>query len=226
MHLAGVQQSFPPGTQQSRIMFFSFDGIDGVGKSTQLDLFQGWLIDEGHQVVTCRDPGSTPLGERLREIVLHSDQNTSIAALSEMLLYMAARAQLVEEVIRPASEAGKVVISDRYLLANIVYQGYAGGVDVEAVRQVGRIATAGLMPDCVFLLDMPPQQARERLGKNLDRVEQRGDSYRNRLREGFLAEARLIGDSVHVIDAARSIDAIQEEIRRIAAAALPGESKS
>lgn len=206
-------------------MFFSFDGIDGVGKSTQIDLFQRWLIDEGHPVVTCRDPGSTPLGERLREIVLHSDQNTSIAAVSEMLLYMAARAQLVEEVIRPAAETGKVVISDRYLLANIVYQGYAGGVDVEAVRQVGRIATAGFMPDSVFLLDMSPQQARERLGKNLDRVEQRGDSYRNRLREGFLAEARLIGDSVHVIDAARSIDAIQEEIRSIAMAALPGESE-
>ena len=122
-------------------MFFSFDGIDGVGKTTQMELFCQWLADEwpggGREVVTCRDPGSTPLGERVREILLNSDHRTPITARSEMLLYMAARAQLVEQVICPALDAGRVVVSDRYLLANIVYQGYAGGLDVVESRREG-----------------------------------------------------------------------------------------
>ena len=197
-------------------MFFSFDGIDGVGKSTQLRLFCEWLGERGCDLVTCRDPGSTPLGERVREILLASGADTPIAQRSEMLLYMAARAQLVEEVIRPALEAGKVVVSDRYLLANIVYQGYAGGVEVDAVRQVGQIATGGIMPECVFLLDMDPAQARRRMGDELDRVEQRGEAYRKRLREGFLAEAQAWGDRVRVVDADRPVETVQGEIRGIA----------
>jgi dTMP kinase len=108
-------------------MFFSFDGIDGVGKSTQLRLFCEWLADQGLAPVVCRDPGSTPLGEQIRRVLLESKESTPIGPRSEMLLYMAARAQLVDEVIRPALEAGRTVVSDRFLLANIVYQGYAGG---------------------------------------------------------------------------------------------------
>jgi dTMP kinase len=197
-------------------MFFSFDGVDGVGKTTQMRLFCEWLAAEGRDVVTCRDPGSTALGERVREILLNSDHTTPIAQRSEMLLYMAARAQLVEEVIRPALEAGKDVVSDRFLLANIVYQGYAGGIDVADIRTVGRIATAGVMPDCVFLLDMAPEQARLRMGSNLDRIEQRGDQYREKLRQGFLAEAAATGGSVHIVDADRPIESIQRELREIA----------
>jgi dTMP kinase len=197
-------------------MFFSFDGIDGVGKTTQMHLFCQWLTSRQVEVVTCRDPGSTPLGERVREILLTSDEQTSIAARSEMLLYMAARAQLVDEVIRPALAAGKTVVSDRFLLANVVYQGYAGGLDVAAVRDVGRIATDGVMPDCIFLLDMSPQAALGRMGDQLDRVENRGQEYRERLRDGFLEEAGQWGDAIHVIDADRPVEAIQTEIRTIA----------
>ena len=206
----------PLQSVKNRAMFFSFDGIDGVGKTTQMRLFHEWLAAEGHEVVTCRDPGSTPLGERLREIVLHSDETLPISPRSEMLLYMASRAQLVEEVIRPATDAGKIVISDRFLLANIVYQGYAGGVDIAEIRTVGRVATGGILPDCVFLLDMPPGKARDRMGNELDRIEQRGDDYRERLRQGFLAEARVMGNSVHIVDADRAIDVIQSELRKIA----------
>lgn len=201
-------------------MFFSFDGIDGVGKTTQMQLFCEWLTAEwqggGQEVVTCRDPGSTPLGERVREILLTSGEETPIAARSEMLLYMAARAQLVDEVIRPALAAGKIVVSDRYLLANVVYQGYAGGLDVAAVRDVGRVATEGLMPDCTFLLDMSPTAARDRMGDELDRVESRGDAYREQLRQGFLQEAALLGDKFYVVAADRPIDEIQAELRDIA----------
>ncbi|MBN1851348.1 MAG: dTMP kinase [Pirellulales bacterium] len=197
-------------------MFFSFDGIDGTGKSTQMDLFCGWLRSRGLDVIPCRDPGSTRLGERIREIVLHSDPAISIGSRAEMLLYMAARAELVDEVIRPALAAGRTVVADRYLLANIVYQGYAGGLDVEAVRHVGNVATDGLLPDSVFLLDMPPDAARLRLGGDLDRMECRDIHFQERLREGFLKEAARSMGRIAVIDASRSIQAIQAEIRQVA----------
>jgi dTMP kinase len=197
-------------------MFFSFDGIDGTGKSTQLNMFCDWLRAEGREVVACRDPGCTPLGERIREIVLHSDAQTPIGRRSEMLLYMAARAQLVDEVIRPALEAGHIVVSDRYLLANLAYQGHAGGLDVEAVRRVGDVAIDGIRPDCVFLLDMEPAAADRRLQRTLDRMESQGEAYRQRLRDGFLAEARRSDSRIHVVDGDRTIDAVQAEIRQIA----------
>ena len=200
--------------------FFSFDGIDGVGKSTQLRLFCQWLEEQGREAVVCRDPGSTPLGERVREILLNSDESVTIGPRSEMLLYMAARAQLVDEVIRPALDAGRTVVCDRFLLANIVYQGYAGGLDVPAIRQVGAVAVAGVTPDRTFLLDMDPAAALGRLGRQLDRVESRGAAYREQLRAGFLEEAAAMGASVHVIRADRTVEAVQTEIREVAAALL------
>jgi dTMP kinase len=197
-------------------MFFSFDGIDGVGKSTQVNLFVQSLRDRGLDVVVCRDPGSTALGERVRELLLTHDAATAIGRRSEMFLYMAARAQLVDEVIRPALAAGKVVVSDRYLLANVVYQGHAGGLDADAIWQVGRVATDGVEPDCVFVLDMPPEVADRRINRPLDRMEQQGNEYRSRLREGFLAEAAASGGRIHVIDAGREIPQVQADIWRIA----------
>jgi dTMP kinase len=201
-------------------LFFSFDGIDGVGKSTQLRLFCQWLEDRGRPPVICRDPGSTALGERVREILLNSDESTTIGPRSEMLLYMAARAQLVDEVIRPALAAGRTVVSDRFLLANIVYQGHGAGLDLQSIRQVGEVAVDGIKPDCTFLLDMEPEKALARVGRELDRVESRGPAYREQLRAGFLQEAALSGHSVHVILADRSIEAVQAEIRELAAALL------
>lgn len=201
-------------------MFFSFDGIDGVGKSTQVRLFCEALRTRGYDVVACRDPGSTRLGERVRELLLTNDPATPIGRRSEMLLYMAARAQLVDEVIQPALDAGKIVVSDRYLLANVVYQGHAGGLDADTIWQVGQVATDGVLPDCVFLLDMAPQAADHRLNRPLDRMEQQGDEYRMRLRNGFLAEAARPESHVHVIDAGRPVEQVQADIWRIAAQVL------
>ena len=202
-------------------MFFSFDGIDGTGKSTQMGLFCGWLRSRQIEVVECRDPGSTHVGEQIRDIVLHSDPLALIDRRTEMLLYMAARAQLVEEVIRPALAAGKTVVSDRYLMANLVYQGHAGGLDVDTLREVGLIATAGLMPDCVFLLDMPTDAARARLCSDLDRMESRGNDYQTRLREGFLAEAARPENRAVVIDALGRIDDVQSAIQNAAEKRIP-----
>jgi dTMP kinase len=195
-------------------MFYSFDGLDGVGKSTQIDLFVGWLRAGGHDVVSCVDPGSTPLGEAIRKILLGGE--LSVSRASEMLVFMAARAQLVEEVIRPALARGQVVVSDRYVLANIAYQGYAGGLDVETVRQIGRTATGGVMPDLVFLLDMSPEAAEKRIARGRDRMESRGAAYRERLRRGFLTEAASDPKRIVVIDAAREVDAVQADIRAAA----------
>ncbi|REK10969.1 MAG: dTMP kinase [Planctomycetota bacterium] len=202
-------------------MFFSFDGLDGVGKTTQMDLFIDWLKQRGHEVVGCYDPGCTPLGEEIRRMLL--EHKVEIGCTSEMLLFMAARAQLVDSVIRPALERSAVVVSDRYVLANIVYQGYAGGLDVETVRRIGQTATRGLLPELVFVLDMTPRAAAQRMNRQPDRMEDRGDDYRARLRQGFLSEAAKNPEHILVVDAAREIDLVQADIRAAAARLLEQE---
>jgi dTMP kinase len=200
-------------------MFFSIDGGDGTGKSTQIDRFCQWLRDEGHHVVACRDPGSTPLGEAVREILLHK-VDLAIGRASEMFLYMAARAQLVCDVIRPALESGKVVVADRYLLANVVYQGHAGGLDVPTLWQVGEIATGGLMPDLTLVLDLPSDVAAARISgtpdRALDRMESQGAEFHARVREGFVEEAQQHLGKIVIIDAAQPIDAVQADLREAA----------
>lgn len=192
-------------------MFFSFDGLDGAGKTTQINLFVDWLRAGGHDVVRCCDPGSTPLGEAIRDILL--GHQVAIDRTSEMLLFMAARAQLVDEVIRPAIEQGQTIVSDRYVLANIVYQGHAGGLDVEQIRRIGQVATRGIMPEMVFLLDLPPTLASGRFARGRDRMESQGAEYDERLRSGFLAEAAQDPDHIVVIDASREPDAVQADVR-------------
>ena len=203
-------------------MFFTLDGVDGVGKSTQGRLFCEWLREAGHEVTACRDPGSTEVGEAIRQILLDG-KNTALHRRAEMLLYMAARAQLVEEVIAPALAAGRVVVSDRYLLANVVYQGHAGGLDVDELWRIGQIATAGVAPDMTFLLDMPPEAARSRLDRALDRMEQQPTEFRLRLRQGFLDEAARRSEIV-VIAADRPVEAVQTEIRSAASRVLKDSS--
>ena len=201
-------------------MFFTFEGIDGVGKSTQLRLFCEWLQDLGYEIVSCRDPGSTPLGEKLRDILLHSTDQTPIDARAEMLLYMAARAQLVDQVIRPARDQGAVVVSDRFLLSNIVYQAHAGGLDRESVYDVGQITVDGLMPDKIFLLDLSPEHADKRRGREPDRMESRGQAFQRKLREGFLEEASRDSHRICLIDASESVQEIQQKIRTAAQTVL------
>ena len=193
-------------------MFLSIDGCDGTGKSTQMERLCRWLRSLGHDVVTCRDPGSTPLGEAIRALLLDRHE-LRIDRRSEMLLYMAARAQLVDEVIQPALAAGKTVVCDRYLLANVVYQGHAGGLDVETLWDVGRVATAGVMPTLTILLDMPSDAAAARLDRTLDRMERQGDAFHARVRQGFLDEAARRPDEIVVIDASRSVDEVAADVQ-------------
>lgn len=202
-------------------MFISIDGGDGTGKSTQVGLLRDWLIGQGRGVVVCRDPGSTPLGEAIRELLLkRSDLHLHLR--SEMLLYMAARAQLAEEVIRPALQKGKLVLSDRYLLANVVYQGYGGGLDVEILWEIGRVAVGGIMPDLTVVLDLPVEEAAKRNCPLWDRMESRSLDFHRRVREGFLTEASRNPQQILVVDARGSINKVHQQIRRILASKIEG----
>jgi dTMP kinase len=192
--------------------FIALDGIDGSGKSSQIGPLVEWLQSRGCRVTTCRDPGSTPAGDAIRAILLDR-HDLHLAATAEMFLYMAARAQLVQEVIRPALDRGEWVVADRYLLANIVYQGYAGGLDPEVIRDVGAVATGGLMPELILLLDIDLAVSAARLDRPLDKLENRGDGFRQKLREGYLAEAARQPDLIRVIAADASIDDVTARIR-------------
>jgi dTMP kinase len=195
-------------------MFISIDGGDGTGKSTQAELLCRWLGEQGHEVIACRDPGSTPLGEAIRGILLDR-HDLHIHRRSEMLLYMAARTQMVETVIRPTLDQGKTVVSDRFLLANVAYQGYGGGLDVATLWKVGCIATGDLLPDLTIVLDVSAEVAAARMSRPLDRMEQQGAAFNARVRQGFLTEAARAPDKIVVVDASGSVEDVQAEIRRI-----------
>ena len=200
-------------------MFITLDGIDGGGKSTQIELLAKWLESEGRSVQTHRDPGSTKLGTAVREILLHRE-DIPLANTTEMLLYMAARAQLVAENIRPALESGVTIVCDRFLLANVVYQGSAGGLDVQELWQVGKIATAGCMPDVTIVLDIDPQIAASRIQRGQDRLEKRGIEYFKKVREGVLAQLPRCGGLTAVIDADQDVQSIHQQIVAVMKKAL------
>jgi dTMP kinase len=192
--------------------FIVLDGMDGAGKSSQVGPLADWLASRGRPVTTCRDPGSTAVGDAIRAILLDR-HDLELAPTAEMLLYMAARAQLVAEVVAPALARGEWVVADRYLLSNVVYQGHAGGLDPEAIRAVGGVATGGLVPGLVLVLDVDLETAVRRLDRPLDKLENRGASYRARLRAGYLREAAAAPDTIRVIDATVTPDEVGARIR-------------
>jgi dTMP kinase len=207
-----------------RGLFLSLDGLDGSGKSTQCRLLAEWLRSRGLVVTECTDPGGTAVGDRIRALLLDRSQPMSVAC--EALLFMASRAQLTRDVIRPALDAGQVVLSDRYLLANVVYQGHAGGLNPQRLWEIGLFATDGLLPDLTLLLDLPLETATSRRRRPADRVESRDAAYHQRVREGFLTEAREHSDRMRVVDASRPVEAIHEQICKELADVLAAHSRS
>jgi dTMP kinase len=200
--------------------FITLDGIDGSGKTSQQPRLAEWLRSRGLEVVTCRDPGSTAAGDAVRAILLDR-HDLAIAPTAEMLLYMSARAQLVAEVVRPALDRGAWVVSDRYLLANVVYQGHAGGLGADVVRSVGAVATGGLEPDLTLLIDVDLATAAGRLARPLDRLERRGEAYRARVRDGYLAEAARAAARIAIVDGAAAPEVVAERIRAVLTARFP-----
>jgi len=191
--------------------FIVLDGIDGTGKSTQAKMLIDWLHARGVAAVRCADPGTTPLGEQIRAILLNRPNEMSLRA--EALLFMASRAEMVEKIIRPSLENGIVIVCDRFVLANVVYQGHAGGLDPEELWRIGHFSVNHLEPDITFVLDLPVDEAATRRGRAPDRMEARDRLYHERVREGFLYEASLQPEKIEVINASASIDALQNLLR-------------
>ena len=192
-------------------MFIAFEGVDGTGKSTQLDQCRDWLKALGYEVLVCRDPGSTSLGLRLREILLNRSE-LKIDMEAEMFLFMAARSQMVAELIKPALECGKVVLCDRFLLSTVVYQGHAGQLSPEIIWQIGEVATQGYSPNLTLVFDVPLEIAMQRLGESRDRMESRGESFFTAVRQGFLSEVNRKDDLV-LVDAQGSVSEIQQKVQ-------------
>ncbi len=196
-------------------MFIAVDGGDGAGKSAQIAQLTNWLQSRGREVALFRDPGDTPLGDALREILL-ARQDLAICPESETALFMAARAQLVRDKIRPALASGKIVLVDRFLLSTVVYQGYAVGSDVETIWRFGTRLTGGLLPDVTFVLDCPVDVAFGRIRRTKDRVESKGDAFHRRVRDGFLQAVadweRYAVGKVFVVDASQTPEQISAEI--------------
>jgi dTMP kinase len=193
-------------------VFITFEGIDGVGKSTQLNLLQQWLEGRGHEVVRTLEPGGTELGQEIRHLLLH--RKGDVAPRSEALLYAADRAHHVATKIRPALEAGKVVLSDRYFDSSVAYQGAARELDVEEVRNISLWAVDNLLPDLTVLLDLDAESAmirRSSTGTEPDRLEREKVDFFVRARAQYLALA--IEPRFLVVDATKSVDEIQEQIR-------------
>lgn len=207
----------PPATPPGR--FVVLEGPDGGGKTTQAAGLVDWLRAGGREVVACRDPGGTALGDRLRGLLLDRS-GPAIGMRAETLLYMASRAQLIDEVICPAIGRGAVVVGDRFLLSNVVYQGYAGGLDIEELWRVGLAATGGLMPDLTVILDVPPEVARARIGPPRDRIEGRVGVYRDRVRDGFLAAAATYPAPIVVVDGSAEPEAVAARLQTEVAHAL------
>jgi|SRR5579864_230871 len=196
----------------SKPLFISLDGLDGAGKSTQCRLLAEWLEKRRLPVTRCSDPGGTEIGDALRDLLL--DQRRHMTLTCEAFLFMASRAQLTAEIIRPALATGRTVISDRFLLANVVYQGHAGGLDPEQMRSMCLLATEGLEPDLTFVLDLPIELAVNRRQGPADRVESRHADFHARVRAGFRVEAQHRPERIVLLDASQPIDQIHERICR------------
>jgi dTMP kinase len=192
-------------------LFISLDGVDGAGKSTQCRLLADWLRTQGRTPLVCHDPGGTDIGQRLRDLLLN--YRGAMALSTEAMLFMTSRAQLVAEVIRPALADGQIVICDRFLLANVVYQGHAGGLDPAQVWSVGLFATGGLEPDFTFVLDLPLDVSFARRKPSADRMESRGLDFFAKVRAGFLAEVQRRPERFAVVDASLPVDAVQQTLR-------------
>jgi len=195
---------------RSKGMFLSLDGLDGSGKSTQCRLLADYLKSIGIAVVLCQDPGSTEIGRDLRRIVLHHQGDLSRSC--EANLFMAARAQMLAEIILPALERGETVISDRYLMATLAYQGHGSGLDISGLRQATLFAAGGLLPDLSIVLDISVTTARGRLGANPDRLERRPQEYHERVRQGFLHEASRDVDRIAVVSAEATTDEVHSAV--------------
>jgi dTMP kinase len=201
--------------------FISFEGGEGAGKSTQIDLLAKRLTAAGHRVIVTREPGGTPLGESIRHLLKHAPENRDMAAETELLLFLASRAELVRKVIVPALNEGQWVLSDRFLDSTTVYQGLGRRLPAEIVERVNAFAVGPHLPGLTLVLDLDPQETRRRLqaraktGKlKFDRLEAEPADFHERVRQGYLALAHAHPDRVRLVPAAGPVDNVSEMVWR------------
>lgn len=190
-------------------MFITLEGVDGSGKTTQARLLGARLEAEGTEVVLTREPGGTPLGEEIRNLLLHGGD---VAPWAEAALYAASRAQHVEQLIRPALARGATVICDRYVDSSVAYQGIARGLGLERVLDLNLAAVGGLMPDRTILLEIGVAEAASRMGHDLDRIEREGDGFRDRVAAAYRDLAQRFPARYVTVDGAAAPETIAEEI--------------
>lgn len=183
------------------------DGPEGAGKSTQAERLVRRLRDLGRQATAVRDPGSTPVSERIREVLLDK-RLPEMDARTEVFLYMASRAEMVARILRPALQVGLTVVCDRFVSSTVAYQGYAGGIDPGLIWDLGRTACGGIEPDLTVITDLPVDVGFARMKREHDRIECKSRAYHEKVREGFLAMARERPDRFAVVDAAQPPDAV------------------
>lgn len=191
-------------------IFITFEGGEGSGKSTHIKFVASYFKKKGRKVLVIREPGSTPIGERIRKILLHPKNTMSVG--TELFLYLAARAQLVNEVIQPALKRGTVVISDRFEDSTIVYQGYAGGVDLNVLKQLAKAARGALVPNLTFLLDVDVKRGLKRSGRS-DRMERKSLRFHERIRRGYLVLAKQNPKRFIVVSTEASKAEVQKKIQ-------------
>lgn len=199
----------------ARAPFITFEGPDGAGKSTQIACAVQFLEEMGYGVESSREPGGTPVGEKIRDLLLDKE-NRGMTAKAELLLYAASRAQHVEARILPALEAGRAVILDRFVDSTMAFQGFGRQLGRELVETVNDLATGGLTPDITFVFLLAPKEARERMaGKELDRMELEAEAFRNRVYEGYCRLGEMYPDRVVLLDARADIDTLSREVQNV-----------
>lgn len=202
-------------SKKNRGFFITFEGIEGSGKSTQIDLLARHLREKGHDVVVTRDPGGTELGDNIRDILL-DPEFSSMDSYTELFLYAASRAQLVIEVIEPALKAGKIVLCDRFTDSTIAYQGFGRGLSFDRIETLNRWAAKEILPQLTIILTIPAQDGLDRATRDsIDRIEEESIDFHQRVENGYNKLAQEHPGRICVIDASGSRDEIQRHIVRI-----------
>ena len=190
--------------------FITFEGADGCGKTTQIELLDKYLREKGFDTILTREPGAKGLGVKLREILLNYDGEVSPVA--ESFLFLADRAQHVDCIIKPALKEGKIILCDRHTDSTVAYQGYGRNLDLDRINYLNNIATSGLKPDLTIVFDIDVETSMSRVGKNKDRMESAGVEFFNRVREGYLEIAKKEPQRVRVINSSDTIENIHKKV--------------
>lgn len=191
-------------------LFITFEGADGCGKTTQMNLLKDYLIQNGYEVVLTREPGAKGLGEQLREILLNYDGE--VADRCESFLFLADRAQNIETIVIPAIKQGKIVLCDRHIDSTVAYQGYGRGLDLDEINYLNNIATGGIKPDLTYVFDVDVETSAKRVGDEKDRMESAGKEFFNRVRNGYLELAKKEPQRIKVIDSTSSIEEVFQNV--------------